>query len=425
MKANIEIEEIVKQTPVQKAQAIMKERGRWKGFCYLANLGWYVFHTDPKVRRIRNNGIRVDRKSIVLEDDGKDFIRSDIGILFLYLLQNGYNRKYHISIVTARPEAFQKYRKLHNVRIYRRRTKNEEHVRFQTFKLEASAGYIFFTDRCTVTSTKKEEQVYILLDQNCNMLKQGKADGVGIVMDYAILSQKKLCYAKSEYFDWMEEAMLPLGRPRYDIMRKQFLPENIRQMPECKEKKRVLWAPMPRTAEQLMAYENPLPLLIGLPGITDVRDLYELDAFCEAHNVELYVDAVVNGVASACINKAWKALHFVAQMDYNYYNIVANMDAFIVDYGAEVFDFLFLHKPMAYMLTDENEIQRINGFAFDDIKSLMPGAHLKDIKDLQEFLISVQNGEDIYQKERDALYQILPQSKQYCKDILDRFQIRL
>ena len=425
MKANIEVEEVIKQTPVQKAQAIIKEQGRWKGFCSLVNLGWYVFHTDPKVKRIRKNGIKVDRKSIVLEDAGGDFARSDIGILFAYLLQNGYNRKYRISVVTARPEYFQKYKKIRNVRIYRRRTKNEEHVCFQTFKLEASAGYVFFTDRCTVTSTKKDDQVYILLDPSCNVLKQNKADGVGIVLDYAILSQKALCYTKSEYFDWMEEHMLPLGRPCYDVLLDQFLPDGEKQMADLKKKKRILWVPMSRTADQLKAYQDPMSLLIGLPGLTDVRDLHKLDDFCAEQNVELYVDAVINGVASACINKEWKALHFVSQMDYNYFNIVANMDAFIVDYGVEVFDFLLLHKPMAYMLRDEKEMQRIEGFAFSDLKQVMPGQHLYNIEDVQAFICAVAKKEDPYQKERDVLYQSMPQSKQYCKDILDRFQIKL
>lgn len=425
MKANIEIEEIIKQTPVQKAQAIIKEQGRWKGFCSLVNLGWYVFHTDPKVKKIKENGIRVDRKSIVLEDDGNDLSRSDIGILFAYLLQNGYNQKYRISVVTARPEYFRKYRKIHNVRIYRRRTKNEEHVRFQTFKLEASAGYVFFTDRCTVTSTKKDDQVYILLDPACNMLKQNKADGVGIILDYAILSQKALCYAKSEYFDWMEENMLPLGRPCYDVLLGQFLPDGEKQMTVSQKKKKILWVPMNRTAEQLKAYQDPLSLLIGLPGLTDIRDLHRLDDFCSEQGIELYVDAVVNGVASTCINKAWKALHFVSQMDYNYYNIVANMDAFIVDYGVEDFDFLLLHKPMAYMLADEEEMKRIAGFAFADLKQVMPGQHLYNLEDLQAFICAVGKEEDPYQKERDMLYQSMPQSKQYCKDILDRFQIKL
>ena len=70
-------------------------------------------------------------------------------------------------------------------------------------------------------------------------------------------------------------------------------------------------------------------------------------------------------------------------------------------------------------------MQRIEGFAFVDLKQVMPGQHLYNIEDVQAFICAVAKKEDPYQKERDVLYQSMPQSKQYCKDILDRFQIKL
>lgn len=421
MKANIEKERKYPGTLKAKIEAVYKERGKREGNIFLWKMFWFILFSEKIRRRIRRNGIKVSEKLIVFEDDGIDPKKDDVFLLLDYMIAKGLHKKYKLAIVTDRALQFSAY-KGEGIKVLCRHTADGEHVSLKTYIYEAKAKYIFFRDTCTVTSTKKEEQTYVQLCPTCDLLHRKKADGLYVILDYATLTGTHFIYEKSEYLDWMEEHMLPLGRPIYDYMlgrQKDFFGHRLERN-RCN----VFWEPTKRESAILFSKDVGLSSLLGLPLFENVYGLKNLDAFCLQKGIDLYIQGDVNGVQSECLKHAWKAIHFVKYEQLPYFEILGQMDAFISDYGPRSIDFLLFDKPMGYTVDDLPLIKEKVGVLFDDPKEMMPGCLLQTVEQLEAFLESVADGRDEYKEQRRALTpSLLTQSDHYCQDILQYFGI--
>ena len=101
------------------------------------------------------------------------------------------------------------------------------------------------------------------------------------------------------------------------------------------------------------------------------------------------------------------------------YQLVECCDALLTDYSSIYYDFLFLDRPIGFMVKDMEEYQR--GFIIDDPLSEMPGDIIHEITELEAFLEAVIKGEDKYP---DARKQLLDEVFKYqdsnnCKRLLD------
>ena len=91
-------------------------------------------------------------------------------------------------------------------------------------------------------------------------------------------------------------------------------------------------------------------------------------------------------------------------------------DGLISDYSSASVDFMLLHRPIAYVLTDFMAYQEKRGFVFEDPLLYMPGEKIYDYQGVESFLEHVSRGEDLYQKEREALMPVMHNpAENYCE----------
>lgn len=421
MKANIEVERRYPGTLKQKIDAVYKERGRKEGNKFLWNMFWFVLYSEKVRRKIRLKGIAVKERLVVFEHDSALKGRNEMMLLLDYMLKNGYQKTYRLALITDEPETMRLYQK-QGVIVIPRKTKDEEHVSLKAYKYVAMAKYVFFTGLQTASTTKKEEQIYIQLCQDCDLLHRPKATGIDTILDYAIISGSYFVYEKSEYLDWMEEHMLPLGRPVWDSM----LGRNLSTKKVLKEDGvcQVFWEPMKRESQILLKSDPKVSAFVGLPLMEDVDSIKQLDVFCKEQGVHLYVAGKITGVQSDCLKGNWKAITFLEYEKLDYDEVVCQMDAYLTDYGTRSVDFLIFDKPMGYTMDDLELYKQQVGMLFDEPGELMAGAQISNVNELKEFLLSIKQGEDLEAEKRRALAaKLTVSSKDYCKGILDYFKI--
>ena len=92
----------------------------------------------------------------------------------------------------------------------------------------------------------------------------------------------------------------------------------------------------------------------------------------------------------------------VKKININMYSIFRDTDALISDYSSVTFDYMYVNKPIAYIIDDMNEYKL--GFAFENILDYMPGDHISSFDELKEFLTKIINNEDSYREQREKIF---------------------
>ena len=91
----------------------------------------------------------------------------------------------------------------------------------------------------------------------------------------------------------------------------------------------------------------------------------------------------------------------LAEADIQLYQLVENCGALLTDYSSIYYDYLFLDRPIGFMIGDMEEYKR--GFIIDDPLSEMTGPKIRSVPDLIAFMDDVLAGKDDYRQERAAL----------------------
>ena len=60
------------------------------------------------------------------------------------------------------------------------------------------------------------------------------------------------------------------------------------------------------------------------------------------------------------------------------------------------------YQLIGYVLEDFEEFERANGFLFPDPLTYMPGAHIRQMEDLEQFFLQIAKGEDEFKEQRAA-----------------------
>lgn len=101
------------------------------------------------------------------------------------------------------------------------------------------------------------------------------------------------------------------------------------------------------------------------------------------------------------------------------YQLVECCDALLTDYSSIYYDYLFLDRPIGFMVKDIKEYQR--GFIINDPLSEMPGDKIHDLTELEAFFESVAKREDQYSEIRKQLLDDVfkYQDNNNCKRLLE------
>ena len=85
---------------------------------------------------------------------------------------------------------------------------------------------------------------------------------------------------------------------------------------------------------------------------------------------------------------------------------------------------MLLDRPIGYILEDFEDYKDANGFLFQDPLEYMPGEHIYQLKELEQFFLHVADGTDTFKQERTKVREKTHnETEDYCKRILDQFEI--
>ncbi|MCM1535258.1 MAG: CDP-glycerol glycerophosphotransferase family protein [Clostridium sp.] len=115
-----------------------------------------------------------------------------------------------------------------------------------------------------------------------------------------------------------------------------------------------------------------------------------------------------------------------AQLGYDLYQLLMQIDVLIGDYSSVSLQFLLLDKPCAYVIPDIEEYGRQRGFVFDNPEEYMPGYKIKTQEEFYRFLDDLSSGNDPYKQERKRVKSIIHKydDGDACKRLLEVSNIR-
>ena len=107
------------------------------------------------------------------------------------------------------------------------------------------------------------------------------------------------------------------------------------------------------------------------------------------------------------------------------YTFLGTTSALITDYSSVFLDYYLLNRPVAFTINDYEEYKEKRGFVFEDVKSLMVGNVICNSNDLLQFLESVVQSKDEYEKKRKEVNdKVNAIQKDFTKTLLNEIGLK-
>lgn len=271
----------------------------------------------------------------------------------------------------------------------------------------AVAKYVLFTHSTPIRKWRSG-QLFIGTTHSASQLKGGDIRQQGEVRD--VFPDYKLRCGQDGLERMMRTSGMPadrflvLGMPRLDVlfMHRDCIPALF---PGVKPKLAVIaletfkqnnkgW----RDSEAQGSY--------GLNIIEDKKMLAALDDALARRGILLVIKPHPLQDLSRVEMNRLESIRFItdrklAEAGVQLYELVENCGALLTDYSSIYYDYLFLDRPICFMIGDMEAYKR--GFIIDDPLSEMTGPKIRTVPELIAFMDDVLAGKDDYRRERAAL----------------------
>lgn len=410
-----------------KFKTIKDEKGAKAALEEVWALGSYALYDRRKIKRLKKfpPALQANRMLFETNDDFSDNGRA----LFDYLVANGYNKKYELVWLVREPEKYQKY-VTENVKFVRAFKKGSTIRRATAYRYALTSGYIFYTQAFNWIGMSRKNQLFIDLWHGCGY-KANKNDR-RVFFDYCLVPGDIFIKTKMEFFNCSSKKLLPLGYPRYDLMlRGSEAAEAFREklLKESKSEKLILWMPTYRHATSVRLNEETLQNEFNIPIIDDKEKLLKLDRFCRENQILVvikkhYLQIPYDFGEEKLTNIVYLENKDLDAEDLQLYEFIHCADALISDYSSVAIDYLLMDRPLGFTLDDYEAYTQSRGWVFEDPLAYMPGRHIYDVGQFEQFLLDVKEGKDecaVWRKEvREKTHNVCGN---YCQRVLDYFHI--
>lgn len=325
--------------------------------------------------------------------------------LYQYMLSKGLNKKYKLYWFVNDAAKFTHIHEKNVFFINYSPTNMWELIRIKYIRTTSRA--LVFSNRFMRRENAKQFLLYL---QHGSPIKKLGEYFIGDRCDYTLYQSEEMKEIMAQEHRISKDKLICLGFPRNDLL---FVKnEQIKHLiPQREDKKLIVWLPTYRqhknTKEDSTKYDCGTTTT-GFPFFSEKADFVKINKMLAKNKCIL----VVKPHPVQQIEGAWKnELSNVLFIDDNdlrenklqLYELLAWSDALITDYSSVYFDYLLLDKPIALTFDDLKEYENNRGFVFDDIKSVIKGEYLYNVRDMDLFVEQVAQGEDRTRKEREEI----------------------
>ncbi|MFZ2947501.1 MAG: CDP-glycerol glycerophosphotransferase family protein, partial [Blautia wexlerae] len=224
------------------------------------------------------------------------------------------------------------------------------------------------------------------------------------------------------------------GYPRYDMMLKgsERADEYKKKLlKETDSEKLILWMPTYRHASSERLNEETLNNEFNIPIIDDADKLLELNKFCKENHILIvikkhYLQVPYDFGENVLTNIVYLENGDLADNGLQLYEFINCSDALVSDYSSVAIDYLLLDRPLGFTLDDYEAYTESRGWVFDDPLEYMPGEHMYNMQDFENFILDIKNGKDNYKEQRASVRAKTHNvCDNYCQRVLDYFNITM
>ena len=415
------------QRILKKFSKILKEQGAGPLFTTFKGYVTYALYDRWKVRRLRKFPPRMVKNRILFEtnDDFTDNCRA----LFDYMVANGYNKKYELVWLVHEPEKYKKYQ-AENVKFVRNFKKNTTIRRAAAYRYALTSAFIFYTQAFNWIGMARKGQTFVNLWHGCGY--KANKNNRKVFFDYCLVPGDVFIETKKEFFGCSSRKLLALGYPRYDQMMKgsdaaRAYKEKL--LKAADSDRLILWMPTYRHASSERLNEETLNNEFNIPILDDKERLLAFNNFCRDNHVLVvikkhYLQIPYDFGENVLTNIVYLENQDLEDNGLQLYEFINCSDALISDYSSVAIDYLLLNRPIGFTLDDYDAYTESRGWVFEDPLEYMPGEHIYNVQQFEQFVLDIRNGKDDYEDQRKAvLAKTHNVTDNYCKRVLDYFKI--
>lgn len=381
-----------------------------------------------RIRRLAKNPPKIDSRSIVF--NSSDDYTGNPKALFLYMIEHGYNKRYHITWLFEKEENYFKFDipNVDSAIIYDK----DRNKRAKAQKAIMSARYIFYSHNVNWCKSFREGQTFIDLWHGCGYKDDMRSVKRVIYYDHLIVTGSKYIDIFKRVLKKPDGDILDLGYPRNEMLFSSrsnaiWLLERLKST--SRADKAVIWMPTFRKST-IARLETDTGLgETGLPILCETDEIVAFDEWCRKLKVLIIIKQHMFQKdylkPDGLTNILFIDEDYLRDNDADLYEVIGRTDALITDYSSVAIDYLLVDKPLGYTLDDYDRYESARGFSFENVKEYMPGHHIYGAEDLKQFISDISENRDPHAEWRAR---IRPEMQTYTdgfsKRILDYFGIK-
>jgi len=262
------------------------------------------------------------------------------------------------------------------------------------------AKYLFYENKRLYKVGKNQKLIYlnhgtIPLKNVKDVLRQPEE------LDYAVCPAQECAQIYIEQYGVPLEKQLYFMHPRVALLLKGN--PNVREYLKFNGQV-ILWLPTFRSHKDGNRVDSDICDVQS--WIFQEGEIYKLNQFLKEHNQLLLIKKHPCEKNDIITTDSYENIRVITDMELEKEGIVLQellyeTAALITDYSGIAFEYLFLNKPIGYVIKDIEKYHR--GFAFSNPLDYMPGEKMDTIEECITFLENIYCGKDDYYHQRNEL----------------------
>lgn len=364
------------------------------------------------IRQLRFINFLIPKKEQILIYNSSEVYMNNYA-LYKYFINNEYNNAYQI------------YYAMPNIKLSERDTSSKSvDLNYLLNKLIVififmKSKYVFY-DNSNIRIPSSKNQKIVNLWHGTPLKKIGfMANSATKLSKNALNCFDKILLSNDvqddiyiQSFHLNKDQLLHLGSPRNDLIfnSKSKFPTVIKDYNNFR--KHIIWMTTYRVTNDGVAHIDDVQWSdTGIPLLINFSTLEQMNQFLKERNILMILKMHNNNSQNHLQNINFSNIRYLSENDFlsqniQMYELLNETDALITDYSSIYFDYLLTNKPIGFILNDYDNYKKVNGLYYDNIDYYLPGKHIFNYSELENFLDEISVGIDNYSLQRRKINSI-------------------